>query len=276
MAAAPRRRNPLAAGLASVLLAAVSGCGPSADHGGSAAGAASPSPSAPPASASSSPTASGPAGGLDRAGLVAAMKSSFAHSKSAHVAMRIAGSVQMSARGDVKYTPSGPVMKMTASMPQLGGKQMDLRFLGHRIYMSLPPMTPKGKFVKIDLNDPNDPMGKAMHGLYGSFDPQSQFATFAKGLKKVTYLGDGHYKLTVDTATITQRLRSTLGQQVPQMPKTVKYDLWLDSQQRMRKMRMSLLGQTTTMALSRWGEPVVVQAPPASAVVAAPGMYGRM
>jgi hypothetical protein len=62
---------------------------------------------------------------------------------------------------------------------------------------------------------------------------------------------------------------------VPDVPKTVEADLWLDGQDHVRRFSMDAKGTTVQVDLTKWGESVEVQAPSPKDVVEAPpmGMY---
>ena len=81
----------------------------------------------------------------------------------------------------------------------------------------------------------------------------------------------GHYKVELDTSKVKQF--KELPSQA-EVPKTVAYDLWLDDDNRMRKMTMEMAmgGAPTKMevAFTDWGEPVDIAAPPASEIVEQP------
>jgi hypothetical protein len=54
-------------------------------------------------------------------------------------------------------------------------------------------------------------------------------------------------------------------------PKMVSYQVWLDRDSLMRRLRVHARGTTMTMQMSRWGEPVTVTAPPAADLIIPPG-----
>ena len=178
----------------------------------------------------------------------------------------------MSAEGDVRYRGAGSDLRMTMQMPT---GRTEMRLVDGKLYLSMPPMTPAGKFLEVDPNEAGGPFAGMFAGIDRQLDPASTFGAFEKGLRKVDYLGEetvdgepmGHYRLTVDTRT---GLRA-LGQQVPGgVPRTMTYDLWLDRKDLVRRLRMQLSGLSMDMAMSRWGEKVRVTAPPPSAVISTP------
>lgn len=191
---------------------------------------------------------------------------------SAHVSMTMGGASAMTAEGDVSYRGASPQMKMTMSMGQMGGAPMELRYVGKVLYMTIPQLTPPGKFVKIDPRDKSNPMSKSFGSLSEQMDPLSSVRAMKAGVRSVRYVGpesvDGedadHYVVTVDSAALMKAMDQKA---VPGMPKTLTYDMWLDDQDLLRRMQFDLSGLTMDMTMSKWGEPVHVVAPPAGKVV---------
>ncbi len=222
-------------------------------------------------------------GGYDAETLLDAMKAAIAENESAHVTMELTGGGQaMSGEGDVSYAGDNTAMQMTMQIPQMGGGDMEMRMIDGVMYMSIPPMTPKGKFIKIDTNDPNSPFGDLGGVTQG--DPLATFDAFDAGLQDATYVGaedvDGeqmdHYVLTVDA----KKAAKAQGQDYEQsMPDTITYDMWIDDSDLMRRIEFDLgaLGGGAAdsggmvMTMSDWGKPVSVKAPPAGAIMDMPG-----
>jgi hypothetical protein len=225
---------------------------------------------------SSSSSASSPAGPLTAKTLVPALKSAVQDKPSAHVRMALTGNGQtLMAKGDIRFTKD-PAMSMTMSGPMLGQGAAEMRVLDGFVYMSIPSLTPAGKFVKLDANDPNGPMGSGIGDLAKQLDPTSAFDAFSAGLRKVDYLGKqtvsgeelSHYRLTVDSKAVAKDEGHPLP---PNVPSTLHYDLWLDGQNLMRKLEFTLGKQASvTMTTSNWGEPVTVKAPPKNDIIGTP------
>lgn len=223
-------------------------------------------------------------GGYSADELLDHMKAAIADAESAHVTMEVNGNGQaMTGEGDVSYAGDSTAMQMTMTIPQMGAGEMELRMLDGVMYMAMPPMTPKGKFIKIDTNDPNSPFGDLSGVTTG--DPLATFDAFDAGLQDVKYVGaedvDGeqmdHYVLTVDA----KKAAKAQGQQWQKgMPDTISYDMWLDGSDLMRRIEFDMGammgGQPGSggmvMTMSDWGEPVKVTAPPAKDIVDMPGM----
>jgi hypothetical protein len=279
-------RKILAAGLAPLLLAALAGCGSDDPAEGSAPVAsetASPAePSEPSASASSEDTpaeAEDPVaddGGHTMETLLPAMKAAVADNRSSHMTMDLLGPQSMSMEGDLRYDGDSPVLRMTLESAAFAGAVAEIRVIGGVMYMSIPPMTPEGKFLRIDPDDPDNPFGPAMSGLTEQVDPLTTFDGFEAGLKNLEYVGEesvsgeamDHYVLTVDTAKASKAQGQTA---MPGMPPTLDYDLWLDDEDLMRKVGFEIPGGASMdMTMSDWGEPVTVEAPAAKDIVEPP------
>lgn len=183
----------------------------------------------------------------------------------AHMSMTTGASgTEFTADGAVDYTTTPPEMSMTMSNPAMGDQTMDVRLVDGFFYLNLGQMS-QGKFVKVDTDDKNSPLGD-MSELTNSMDPVRSFEQFASGLDKVTYVGeesvDGedldHYVLTLDTS----KVEMLGGAGTQGLPKTLDYDLWLDSDDRMRQVKIDL-GQTGSvdMKIFDWDKPVEIEAP---------------
>jgi hypothetical protein len=215
---------------------------------------------------------------IDVADFARQLTSTFDHLTSAHVSMQMkaSGSV-ITAEGDVNYSGDSPAMALT--MEGFGNGKVEMRLVDKAMYMSLPPSVQQGaqagKFYKIDLSDPNNPLGASL-GSLSSFDPKKTFDMFSTGLKKVVKIGveqvggddTTHYVLTIDTKQIAKQLPAAAQ---AQLPATMAYDVWLDSENRMRKMEAEMPGAGhLTMELSKWGVPVEIKAPSKDQVIVLP------
>ncbi len=258
----------VAAAAAGGLLVALGACG-----GGGDEPVAEGSPTVEGASSASPSETDEQSGGYDADELVAAMMAAVADKQTAHLTMVMGGIQGMRAEGDMSLAGGTNAMQMTVEAPQLGGT-MEVRLVDGVMYLSIPPMTPKGKFIKADPDDPNSPFGGL--GSITEGDPLSTFESFEAGLQDVKYVGaetlDGedvdHYVLTVDT----QKAAKAQGESAPPGPKTVTYDLWIDGDDLMRRMEFGSGASGMVMSMSDWGKPVTVEAPPASAIMKMPQM----
>ena len=217
-------------------------------------------------------------GGYDADQLLAAMKDAVAENETTHVTMEIGQPGQagqsMSGEGDISYAGDSTAMQMMLKVPGMGGGTIEMRLIGRFMYMAIPPMTPPGKFVKMDTNDPNSPLGDL--GGITDGDPLATFDAFEAGLEKAEYVGEedvsgedmDHYVLTVDAKKAAEAQGSPM---VQGMPETLTYDLWIDDEDLIRRMKFDQAGADLTMTMDDWGQPVSVKAPPAAAIMPMPG-----
>jgi hypothetical protein len=215
---------------------------------------------------------------IDPQEFVDRISSTFSKATTAQISMNVTTTgLAMAATGQVDYTGDTPAMALKMTAPSLGEGTIDMRLIDRVMYMSMPMLDPSGKFFKIDLSDPKNPLGASVGDL-GTFDPQSTLEMFSKGVKSVKLMGDEtidgdattHYQVT----TVTKYLASELGGATTgtDLPDEFTYDIWLDSNDRLRKMTADVGKQTSIeMEMTNWGEPVDIKVPPASQVQEMPG-----
>jgi hypothetical protein len=261
-------RRSLAALALPLLLGGLAACG-SDDEGADPAASSSSSAD----SDESSEVESG--GEVDKAAFVDDLKAGLEASTTAKMAMHMdMGGQVIHADGDVDYTTSPPQMAMTMESPAAAGETIEMRLVDEVLYMNMGQMT-NNKFVSYDLTDA-DSLPPGMDQLSTTMNPLAAFDSFEEGVQSVVFVGDedvdgeevGHYEVKVDTSKIEQFKELPTQAELPQ---TVSYDLWLDDQDRMRKMTMTMDMGGAPMELevgfSDWDEPVDISAPPASEVV---------
>jgi hypothetical protein len=242
----------------------------------------SPSPSAgtsPSVSASGSPsgsaTGSAGTGTLTRGNFVAALTAAIRQHHSAHLTMSFQGTLDAS--GDVSYAGSTPTMRLTMSTGPASGssaQRMEMRFVDGTMYLQVPGMTPAGKFVAISKDDATfGPMLKQLQ----NFGPDGTVTMLGKGVRQFSHVGtstiDGksyeHYRVTVDPRAVAKDL-DLPAQGTTGMPKSITEDLYLDSDNLLRRATMDVEGRRVVVDATDWGKPVHVTAPPAADVVRMP------
>lgn len=283
------RRGLAAAVLVPLALASVTACGDrsatatdgsaastasgSADASASAS-AASSAAASPSRSSASSTDGLTPGQSVDPADFTRTFEAGFAHTTTAHEKLTMSlGASTLKGEGDVDYTSSSP--SMTMSLDSGAGGAIDMRLAGGVIYMQIPGMS-DGKFLKMDLSDPNSPLGS----LGTQLDPQEALKSFGKGIRSVTFVGHegslDHYRVTVDTKKMLAQMdQGGAAAAASGMPDELSYDVRLDDQGRVNRMKIDL-GATGTMemTLSDFGKDVHVEVPPAGQVTEMPAMPG--
>jgi hypothetical protein len=182
----------------------------------------------------------------------------------AHVRMTMSGGAAESvAEGDSSYGPGGSEMRLEMSVPERDGEKIEMLVVDGTSYIAMPGVTPPGTFFEVGAGSP---LGSLTGGA-GGLSPADSFAGIEAGLEKVEDLGsdevDGqpahHFRLHVDSA---RSLATTGEDALPAgLPETLVYDVWLDDQDRMRRVRYEVAGSTLTMDMTDWGKPVSVSAP---------------
>lgn len=285
------RRAALAVSTAA--LVTLSACGSSAhdlSSDTSSSDSVSPStssPSATPSGTTSSPTPSGtsspsPSGGasvasdaLSQDDFVATVTAAQLQARTVHMALSTQTSGQtLSMDGDVSAGQSlqDSSADFTMSLPgAVGGLHMIL--VDGQMYLNLGQLS-GGKFVKVDLSDPSNPLSSVLGGLQSQFDPSSATKALAGAITSFKNLGpetvNGEqttkYAVTVDAKKALGGLGS-LGQLGSTMPSTLSYMFWVNSDK--LPVKLSLQGGSAirvTMVFTHWGEPVQISPPPASQI----------
>ena len=187
--------------------------------------------------------------------------------------------LQFDATGAVRYPDSGqvPDLSMTMNLPPEQGGEMEMMVIDESVYLRLPPEaglpTP---WVKVQL-DGSDPFSAQMaplieqmsssFDLEQSFEPMAAASSIEQGEADVI---DGvdvtKYVVTVDVGGMPADL---LGGAAPEdLPfDEVTYTLWVDGDDLLRRCTNDFGGYITTdTTIFGYGEPVVIEAPPADQV----------
>ena len=199
-------RRALAAAVLPLALTSLNACG--SDDGAKAEDTASTS-----SPSSSSDTADTPEAGstVAPADFADTYRSAFDNTTTAHMVMRLdMMGQQITGDGDIDYSQDFPAVAMTMDGAAFGGESLEARLVDNVMYLKMGSMT-QGKFVKMDLDSPDNPLGS----LADSMDPSRAMDALESALTKVTYVGtdsDGdHYRATVDTAAMMKGM----GQDAP-------------------------------------------------------------
>lgn len=276
-----RRRRSAAVGLTAIALAGLSGltaCGGGDDADNSSSGASSSAP------------ASGDSGGTDSAGstsqasgdrvspsqMADIVTKAASRMSTAHMTMDMDMSTggqrqQMTADGDVSMKPLAEHMTMTIS-----GTDLEMIVVDKKLYIKGPGMGTGDTWVTIDSEQLSKLGGGATSDAMTN--PLALVQELTGAIESATHDGsesvDGtdadRYTVKVDT----KKLMSSVGgdsASAASLPDTMAEDLWIDGQGRLvqSKVDMGPLG-TVTVHVSKQGEPVKIQAPPASQVTKMP------
>jgi hypothetical protein len=219
-----------------VLLAPVAGCGSSTKH---------------PAASTTDP-----------ATFIKRLSAAMTKEGTAHLELQLGSSVQASA--DVDYATSGTEMALNMVT---GNQTVRVVIASGAMYLQ---QTKGDKYLKIDKSDPA--LGSLLDQV-SSIGPQATLNGLKPGIKKIADRGtvtlDGaqltHYVLTVDTAKVKSNFGALTAN--VKLPKTVSYDVYVDSAFLLRELRITISDQKLVMKASDWGKPVTITVPPASQVM---------
>ncbi len=198
------------------------------------------------------------------------VKAGIGDSGTVHMEMKMSGALSTQASGDSEYGPDGQNARLSLRVPGLGDRELTLLLVDGDAYMAIPGMTPQGSYFKVPAG------GGALAGMGDlSAGPTDSLAAFEAGLREVEDLGAEqiggdeveHYRLTLDGPKAVKALG---GPEASAAPDTVRYDVWLDSEGRMRRIKYDLSGSTLVLDMSDWGKDVSISAPPKDKIVKAP------
>ena len=222
-------------------------------------------PSAP-AATTAAPLKAAPVVRLNRLTFVPAMNTALTKQKSWHI------SGTMTANGTTLLTMDGiqtakpAAMTMEAAGQAFGGKKIKVILVNKTLYVSMPGVTPAGKYAKATGAEAEE-----VRSLVDNGDPTKLFSslsalTTVKFVRSETIGGQklDRYDVTVDT----KKALAAQGQKVPAgVPKTLTYSLWMDKAHLVRRLSFDLSGVSMVMTMSDYNKPVSISAPPASKVV---------
>ena len=196
-----------------------------------------------------------------------------------HIDMNVEVAGQaIKAKGDVKIgsTADTTAMTMTMDTGQAGAGSLEMRLVDKVFYLNFGPMT-QNKFVKIDLTDKDNPIGKQYGDLLDSIDPSKQLDQIKGAVKSLEKKGEPKkldgveaqpYQVVVDTSKV--KAFDVAGADAAKLPKTLTYTMYVGPDHLLRRLISEIpniagSGATTlTIDYSKWGQEVSVEKPKAS------------
>jgi hypothetical protein len=179
------------------------------------------------------------------------------------------------ATGALDMTGDQPAMRISMDLTGMG-TPTDMRIVDGAMYIQ-DPTSGTGKYLKMDLDDPNGPLA-GMGDALDSYNPDEMIAKMSPhAFRKVTDLGSEsvggrqleHYTVVLDTGAASKAFQNLPS--AASLPKTMTYDMWLDSEDRMARFRMLMKRVTkVTATYSDYGADVHVTAPAPADVMAMP------
>ena len=200
------------------------------------------------------------------------MRRGMGRSGTAHLELRVSGRAATTSSGDMRYGRDGSEIALTTRTPALGSGALRMVVLHDAAFVSIPGLVRAGTFIKVGRDDPRF---ARLAGASLQLSPDQSLKAFRAGLISARPRGRDtvqgvpttQYDVRADSVRALQAQGSDA---VPGMPGTLTYQVWLDGQDRMRRLALSIQGTRLVMELSRWGAPVSIAAPPKADLVAPP------
>lgn len=255
--------------LAAALALAVTGCagegagpGPTAPHDQSAVppGGLGASPSSAP-----SPTETGEP--VDPEELTGRLEAAIAAAPTVHIGVEVQLDPQMSATAAGVQDLERNALDMDVD---LGGQQIGYLLVDGQYYLAQPP-----KWVPVTKDSDNQLVEQTLQQIQ-ILSLRHQLDAFVAGIEAAGVQGeeqlDGvtttHYTASVDAQTALAEYGL---EPAPGTGEAIVYDLWLDTDDLIRKMSFSVSGISAVVRASHWGEPVTIEKPEPDEIAAAPG-----
>jgi hypothetical protein len=183
--------------------------------------------------------------------------------------------------GDVSYTGtySGRVtmnLPEGSAAPGSPGGPAEVRVVDDILYAHSPGLVPDGKFLSADLRlRRNASVAGLCTCLFELLEPRNMLANMRRSLMKVDYIGTDavrgshfdHYRLQADSSLVPGGPADIAAGR----PRIRTYDIWLDSQHLIDRMRYSDPAHLVDVTYRDWGRSIDVEPPSPEQVLQSPG-----
>jgi hypothetical protein len=223
--------------------------------------------STPVATNTAAPQQAAPVAHLNRVTFVPAMTTAIAKQKSWHTTGKMTANGTTLLTMDGVQTADPVAISMTMTGEAFQGKTAKIVVIKNTGYVSIPGMTPAGKYLKF-TSGLNDQLAELIDGG----DPTKIFKSFNSSMVSVKFVRTetvggqklDRYAVSVNTA----KALAAQGKKVPAgMPKTLTYSMWMDKSHLVRQLSFDLAGVSMVMNMTDYNKPVHITAPPASKIV---------
>jgi hypothetical protein len=223
--------------------------------------------STPVATNTAAPQQAAPVAHLNRVTFVPAMTTAIAKQKSWHTTGKMTANGTTLLTMDGVQTADPVAISMTMTGEAFQGKTAKIVVIKNTGYVSIPGMTPAGKYQKF-TSGLNDQLAELIDGG----DPTKIFKSFNSSMVSVKFVRTetvggqklDRYAVSVNTA----KALAAQGKKVPAgMPKTLTYSMWMDKSHLVRRLSFDLAGVSMVMNMTDYNKPVHITAPPASKIV---------
>lgn len=195
--------------------------------------------------------------------------------KTSHIEMEIdANGQNIKAVGDVQTAETADDAKMSMTMTMPGMGEIEMRMLGGVFYMKMGAMT-GDKFFKLDLQDPDNPLGETFGDMSEQMDPSKSIEALKGAITSLEKDGepvkiDGvmaqPYKVVVDGSKVKGSLNPLEGSTGADSIGEMSFVFWIGSDNLPRKMTSDIQGATVQTTFTKWGKAIDVKAPDAGQI----------
>jgi len=199
--------------------------------------------------------------------LVAAQRKAGTAHLEGSVSAGSAGQIELD--GDLRLDAANAGARVTMSMAMLG-QGVEAILLDDELFVKIPGMSSSKPWLKIDLS--SGPlassglgalnMGSMLKGMQGALSIKP------KGQESIDGIDTTRYAVTVNAAKALAA--QGLGSLAPSTGKSIVYNLWVDSDDLVRKLAADSKSFSLQMQLSDYGSPVTIEAPPPSEIGTSP------
>ncbi|HET7736366.1 MAG TPA: hypothetical protein VFK52_10350 [Nocardioidaceae bacterium] len=177
------------------------------------------------------------------------------------------------AEGAMSYDADRTDLSLRMDIGPMAG--VELRVVDGELFMSWPNvLTEAGKFFRIEEGSS---MGDLVESLRSS-SPVDSAADISESVTAMREVGEEqigtddtiHYVVTIDTEKSSQFIGGTEGAQDVELPETIDVDMWVTTDDLMRRVVVSLGTAAMQLDYTDWGKPVDISAPAPQDIVKAP------
>jgi len=174
--------------------------------------------------------------------------------------------------GGVDASGESPAAQVTMDLPSMG--TVDLRLVDAAAYLSIPNVTPAGKYLEVPATELDD-IGVAdltesldVNALMEKWDASAQEIIFV-GEDEVAGTTTDHFEIVVDPQEVLDEAGKTASPEMD-LSGEVTYRIWVDEENLIRQMQLDLEQASATVTMDDWGQDLQVEAPEPADVVQMP------
>jgi len=179
---------------------------------------------------------------------------------------------ELAVAGGLDLSGESPSAEVTMDFPPLG--TVDLLLADAAAYVSIPEVTPPGKYVEVPAQELDD-VGVA--DLAESLDVNALMEKWDASAQEIIFVGeedvDGsttdHFEIVVDPQEVLDQAGKTASPEL-ELSGEVTYGVWVDEENLIRQMKLDIEQTSAMVRLDNWGQDLQVEAPDPSDVVQMP------